>query len=227
MQEKIKGDCVQELNFILTHLKLLRQSQPLGRKIMKSFIMYVTLFLAVVINSSVSAQITNYSAQLFGPSEDPPNNSPASGIALVTLDTDLDTMNVGAIFNGLTAGVTAGHIHCCTAVAGAGIAGIATPVPTLPGFPSGVTAGIYNQTFDMSSASSYNPDFLTMHGSAPQAFDALVAGLDAGKAYLNIHSSNFPAGEIRGFLQPVPIPAAFWLMGSAIAGLMSFSHRRG
>ncbi|MGZ8241091.1 MAG: CHRD domain-containing protein [Methylobacter sp.] len=194
---------------------------------MKSFIMFVTLFLAVVINSSVSAQIIHYSALLSGLSEEPPNNSPGIGVALVTLDTDLDTMNVGAIFDRLTTGVTAAHIHCCTAVAGAGNVGVATPVPTFPGFPAGVTAGIYNQTFDMSSASSYNPSFLTMHGSPSQAFDALTDGLNAGTAYLNIHSSNFPAGEIRGFLQPVPIPAAFWLMGSAIAVLMSFSLRRG
>ncbi|MGZ8903838.1 MAG: CHRD domain-containing protein, partial [Methylobacter sp.] len=162
---------------------------------MKSFIMYVTLFLAFVINSSVSAQIINYPIVLSGPSEEPPNNSPALGIALVTLDTGMDTMNVGTIFSGLTAGVTAAHIHCCTAVARTGNVGVATPVPTFPGFPAGVTAGIYNQPFDMSSASSYNPSFLTMHGSVPQAFDALIAGLNTGTAYFNIHTSNFPAGE--------------------------------
>jgi hypothetical protein len=197
---------------------------------MKSFIMYVTLFLAVVTNSSVSAQITHYSTQLSGINEEPPNNSPASGVGLVTLDSDLDTMKVGTIFSGLSADSTVAHIHCCTAVAGAGIAMPATPVPSLPGFPAGVREGIYNETFNMASGASYNPDFLALHGSASQAFEALVAGLDAGKAYLNIHSENFPAGEIRGFLQPVtavPIPAAFWLMGSAIAVLMSFSRRRG
>lgn len=193
-------------------------------------------FLAVVINSSVSAHETHYSALLSGTSETPPNNSPALGTVLVTLDTDLITMNVDTSFSGLIGNVTAAHIHCCTAVAGTGSAVVATQVPSFTGFPEGVAAGSYNHSFDMSLASSYNQTgttgFLAIHGgSVSQAFNALVAGLDTGKAYLNIHTSDFPAGEIREFLQPVPtavpIPAAFWLMGSTIAGLMSFSRWRG
>ena len=35
----------------------------------------------------------------------------------------------------------------------------------------------------------------------------LFNGLFAGTEYLNIHTTAFPGGEIRGFLSPVPEPA--------------------
>jgi hypothetical protein len=48
-----------------------------------------------------------------------------------------------------------------------------------------------------------------------RASDAGVAALNAGKAYLNIHTSSFGSGEIRGFLAPVPEP------GTTVLGLLS------
>lgn len=164
-----------------------------------------------------------YWATLSGPAEAPPNNSPGTGSSLVTIDVAANTMRVQATFSGLLAGVTASHIHGPTAVAGAGTAGVATAVPTFPGFPSGVTFGTYDQTFNMLLASSYNPSFMTNNGGTPaSAFAALRAAIAAGKAYLNIHSSMFPGGEIRGFLTECPainvsIPDAFALASGTAA----------
>jgi hypothetical protein len=62
---------------------------------------------------------------------------------------DLLTMQVQANFTGLLGAVSASHIHCCTAAAGSGTAGVATMTLTFIGFPSGVTAGTYDYTFDM------------------------------------------------------------------------------
>jgi hypothetical protein len=90
-------------------------------------------------------------------------------------------------------------------VAGAGNAGVMTQTPTFPGSPLGLTSGSYDQTFDMTLAASYNPGFVTAWAARRSAFDALIAAIAAGKAYLNLHSSQFPAGEIRGFLAPIPI----------------------
>ena len=156
-----------------------------------------------------------YWATLSGPAEAPPNNSPGTGKALVTIDAVANTMRVQVTFSGLVAGVTASHIHTPTAVAGTGTAGVATTTPTFTGFPSGVTAGTYDQTFNMLLASSYNPPFVTANGGTPaSAWTALRAGISAGKAYLNIHSTTFMGGEIRGFLNPCPtinvsVPDAF------------------
>jgi hypothetical protein len=44
-------------------------------------------------------------------------------------------------------------------------------------------------------------------GTTAQAEADLFQAIADGKAYLNIHSSTFPGGEIRGFLVPGPVPA--------------------
>jgi len=74
-------------------------------------------------------------------------------------------MRVEISFSGLTGTTTASHIHCCEATPGANAnVMVATTTPTFPGFPLGVTSGSYDQTFDLTNAGSYNPDFITAHG---------------------------------------------------------------
>jgi hypothetical protein len=181
------------------------------------------LFFIVFFGASYVSSGQIYWASLSGPAEAPPNNSPGTGKALVTIDAVANTMRVQATFSGLVAGVTACHIHTPTAVAGTGTAGVATTVPTFTGFPSGVTFGTYDQTINMLLSSSFNPAFVTNNGGTPaSAWTALRAGISAGKAYLNIHSTTFPAGEIRGFLNLCPtinvsIPDAFALPGGVLA----------
>ena len=166
--------------------------------------------LAAAVALPATAHETVYKATLNGASEAPPNVSPGFGTATVTFDFDAVTMRVETSFSGLLGNTTASHIHCCTAVPGTGTAGVATTTPTFPGFPLGVTSGSYDHTFDMSLASSYNPAFITSHGGTiSSAMNALIFGLDAGETYLNIHTSVFPGGEIRGFLVAVPEPSTY------------------
>jgi len=194
---------------------------------MKPTTMLPVLMLAAFASVPASAHTVQYSAPLSGAAEAPPNASAGTGTVLVTVDLDLARMRVETSFGGLSGNTTNSHIHCCTAVAGTGTAGVATPLPTFPGFPAGVTAGTYDNTFDLTLASSYNPAFVTSNGDTVSgAMNALLAGLDAGKAYLNIHTNLFPSGEIRGFPEAVPVPAALWLMGAAVAGLAGFTRRR-
>lgn len=165
------------------------------------------------------AALIQYSAVLSGPAESPPNASPGTGLALVDYDNVAHTLHVNVTFSGLTGTTTASHIHGPTAVAGTGTAGVATTTPTFAGFPLGVTAGVYDNTLDLTLASSYNPSFQSANGGTPASAEAaLTAAIAAGKAYLNVHSTTFPGGEIRGFLTPIPEPATIALLG--LGGLL-------
>lgn len=183
---------------------------------------------AAALSLPAQAVPVTYGAILSGPAESPPNSSTGAGTALVTIDLAIGQMTVDATFFGLGSGVTASHIHCCTTTPLTGTAGVATMTPTFPGFPSGVTAGGYHQVFDLNLPSTYNAAFVTAQGSLAAARDALIAGLNAGTSYFNIHTTNFPNGEIRGFLTPtaaVPEPGTVALLGGGLL-LMAFVVRR-
>ncbi len=173
--------------------------------------------------AAIATPIT-YVADLTGAAESPPNPSPGTGTAIVIIDPVAQTMEVEVTFSGLLGTTTASHIHCCTAAPGAGTAIVATALPTFPGFPLGVTSGTYDHIFDLTDASSWNPAFVTAQGSIANAEGALLARLAAGEAYLNIHTTYRPGGEIRGFLA-VPEPGSLALLGVALAGF-AFARRR-
>src|SRR5262249_33269345 len=168
--------------------------------------------------ASANAGVVVYTAFLNGPAESPPNGSPGTGFAEVDVDNVAQTMRVQVSFSGLTGTTTASHIHSATATPGTGTAIVATQTPSFTGFPLGVTSGTYDNTFDLTLGSTYNPAFITANGGTVAGAEAaLLAGLTAGEAYLNIHSTTFGGGEIRGFLQAqadVPEPGTFVLAGA-------------
>jgi hypothetical protein len=181
---------------------------------------------ALSLSQSARADTVTYYATLSGAAESPPNASPGTGSATVIVDDVADTMRVLVTFSDLLGTTTAAHIHCCTAVAGAGTAGVATTTPTFPSFPLGVTSGSYDHTFDLTDASSFNPAFVTANGGTTASAEAaLLAGLLAGEAYLNIHTSTFPGGEIRGFLV-TPLPGALPLFATGLGALGLLGWRR-
>lgn len=148
-----------------------------------------------------------------------------SGSSTVTIDLDVRTMRVQASFTGLSGVTSASHIHGPTAAAGTGNAGVMTETPSFTAFPLGVTSGTYDHTFDMSVAGSYNPAFLsnaTNQGNIPTAFNTLLTAMNDNKAYLNIHTSTFGGGEIRGYFRVVPEPTTL----TALAGIALVARRR-
>ena len=153
------------------------------------------------------AAIITYVGTLSGVAESPPNASPGTGSTTVTVDDVALTMRVQANFSGLIGTTTAAHIHGPTAVAGTGTAGVMTTTPTFAGFPGGVSSGSYDNTLDLTQASSFNPSFVSAQGGVANARATLLSALAAGKAYLNIHSNAFPGGEIRAFLIDAATPA--------------------
>ena len=162
--------------------------------------------LSLLVSLPASATSFAFMATLSNVGEPVPTST-GSGSATVVFDDALLTVSVNETFTSLVNPATAAHIHCCTAVALTGSAGVALG---FTGFPA-LQSGSYINSFTL----------------APAAFGTLLAGTQAGMAYVNIHSAApYTGGEIRGFLVPVPEPTTYALMLGGLA-LMGLSARRG
>jgi hypothetical protein len=191
----------------------------------RTMVLFALVAMLMVPASVALADPIQFVTALSGANEMPSNASPGTGLAMITLDPLAHLLSVNVSFSGLLGNVTAAHIHCCTD--SPNNIGVATMTPTFAGFPLGVTAGTYNHFFDLEQPSSFNTAFLNSAGGTPAAAEAmLLAGMQAGRAYFNIHSTAFLGGEIRGFLRPVPEPSTLLLCGTGIIALIGVASGR-
>ena len=110
-----------------------------------------------------------------GQKEVPSNTSTASGTCIGTYNSSTNILNFTMMFNGLAAPTTAGHFH------GPAPAGTnASVVIGFAGFPTGVTSGMYSNSYILSPAQEIQ--FLS------------------GLWYINVHNAVYPGGELRGQL---------------------------
>ncbi len=145
-----------------------------------------------------------------------------SGYAFFSLTDKL--LSVSATWSGLSGSTTMAHIHCCTAAPGTGTIGVAVGLAV----PLGATSGSYDAVINLELASSFGANFLNSFGggTVDGAQAALFNGFDTGKAYLNIHSTSFPGGEIRGFVTTVPEPTSMVLLSVGLIALAVPAVRR-
>ena len=116
-------------------------------------------------------------------------------------------------FTDLTGDVEASHIHGFTDVPPLGWEqnrGVLVGLDSRPVFDTSATSGGFTGTVEFD-------DILDAD---------LIAGLLAGQTYINVHTAENPGGGIRGQLQAVPIPAAAWLFGSGLLGLIGIARRK-
>jgi hypothetical protein len=174
----------------------------------------VALVAAAVSPAAVLDFRTNLGPEALGATGD--------GSAIFSFDTTAQTLSIDTSWSGLSGTTTVAHIHCCVATPGTGNASVAVTPGTLPGFPTGLTSGTYSILLDLTDTSTYTSGFLTANGGTVAGASAgLLAAMQERRAYLNIHSSTFGGGEIRGYIAAVPEPATLALTGLMLAGLIA------
>ena len=132
---------------------------------------------------AAAATVTIYevnmrSANLAGVHEVGPVASPGSGMVWVRLVEDTNTLEVWGSFADLSGDYAASHIHLGFVGSNGGVAVALTATPDADN--RGGTWAVADNTFDVSG----NAD--------------LVEAVKNGGAYVNVHTSAFGAGEIRG-----------------------------
>lgn len=145
-------------------------------KMIRSFILSLCILCIGLVQFSFAQ--TTYKASLSGSNETPSLTSPASGLITATLTGT--QLVVEGEFEGLVGDYSASHIHLGMAGEAGGVLFGLTPVVN-PDGKGGTYVGASN-TFDLSAGQ--------------------VDTLEARGFYVNIHTSEYGGGEIRGQLQP-------------------------
>ena len=138
--------------------------------------------------------------RLKGYSEVPALSSAASGRFRASIDERSGSISYNLSYKGLEGEVRQAHIHLGQRGVNGGIMVWLCQTPTnvdptgqSPTCPqSGNVSGV------LQAANVIGP---SAQGIAPLEFAELVSAIRAGVAYVNIHSSKFPTGEVRGQLQ--------------------------
>lgn len=173
--------------------------------LMKSLRRSAVIAAAMVATAGVVQAQTTFIAFLNGAQEAPtPRVTPAFGNGTVILNAARTQITLNLTFSGLLTPFTVAHIH----EAPFGVSG-----PVRFDFGPQVVLGVGGTSGVLTNA-VFN------------VTEVQVAALLAGNMYFNVHSTTFPAGEIRGQLNVVPEPASMALLAGGLAGLAMFARRR-
>jgi len=142
-----------------------------------------------VVANSNSNKVLNFRAHLSGGQEVPPNDSKATGQALFQLSKDGQELSYKLIVANIE-NVTQAHIHLAPAGQNGGV--ITWLYPSGP--PSQLLPGKSNGVLYQGVISSSN----LVGAMAGMELEDLVEAIIAGNTYVNVHTIQFPPGEIRG-----------------------------
>ena len=176
---------------------------------MKKFLWLVLVVTVVSVATAASDEDVNtFRARLRGLNEVPPVATQATGSFTATLSSDGSTLSYTVTYKNLNAQILFSHIHFGFPKEAAGImvflcgpaagamggppAGFPNP-PACPDTTSGTVSGM------VTAANVIGPN---SQGITPGTdFAKVVQALREGAAYVNVHSTRSPSGEIRGPVQ--------------------------
>jgi hypothetical protein len=176
-----------------------------------------------------------FTATLSGLNENPPNNSTATGTASFELNDAMTALSMSVTINGIDVTGTqtsdpldnlmAAHIHALA-----------------PGAPltanGGVVWGFFGTPFNDTIAPTIvvTPFASGVGGTFVSTWNAMegnnttllaqLENLNASRTYINFHTGEFPGGEIRGAITPIPEPGTLTLLGLGLLGLARSQSRR-
>lgn len=140
-------------------------------------------------NAAVPAPSARFSAHLSGAQEVPAVDTRARGQALFALSADGTALSYRLIVANIE-DVTMSHIHLAPAGANGGVVVWLYPDGPPPQLIEGRTSGVLADGVITAAD--------LVGALAGQSLDALVAELEAGNAYVNVHTTAHPGGEVRG-----------------------------
>jgi hypothetical protein len=164
----------------------------------------IAILIAVAAAGAASAQMTrfralgtgNLVAHLSGAQEVPPVDARGQGQAVFSVSDDRSVVNYKLLVAN-TENMTASHIHC-------GAPGVNGPVVVFlfGTVPDGETLnGILAQGSFKQEKLIPRPDSAACPGGVA-TLEQLLAKMEAGDAYVNVHTLAHPGGEIRGQIKP-------------------------
>ena len=145
------------------------------------------------------------SAELVGYQEVPALSTTARGRFRAWVDTVANTIHWKLSYDGLEGAVTQAHVHIGQMSVNGGISfflcsNLAAPPPGTQACPEGpaeIEGIVMADQIIGPGPTATSPG----QGIEPGAFAEVVAALRGGVAYANVHTSKWPAGEIRGQLR--------------------------
>jgi hypothetical protein len=166
---------------------------------------FVVLLIGVGAIAVAGGDARNFRARpLIGSEEVPAVSTVARGSFTAHLSNDGTSLSYSLTFSGLEGTVTQSHIHFGQRAVAGGISmwlcetltnpSPSASTPTCPAAPGGTVTGT------LTAAEVVGP---AGQGIAANEFGEIVAAMRSGNAYVNVHSSKVPGGEIRAQIKTV------------------------
>jgi hypothetical protein len=160
----------------------------------------VVVALTAVVGVQAFAKGKNHvkTDRLNGYNETPAINTLGTGTFSATIDDQAQTISYRLTYSGLSSAIRQAHIHFGNRFSSQGIAVFlctnlgygppGRPTPACPGTTDGTVSGTL-QPADVVAIST--------QGLAAGDFNSVVRAIRAGAAYANVHTVNWPGGEVR------------------------------